>query len=265
MSLGIGGNMWSDKLAYDLVDRGLINPPDGGYFFGQTSVSITEEGARRAIELINETGARVPESILFRWRYNYVDNRDDEPRFTAIPPNRLPQSLIDRMAELEPLYENFIGQIDEARSLRERDSGVADTVHDSRAWTGAQRVYRIEIIKALVPSAMDALNGLIRQLETPGHNGGPPLEDVNEMLACLRQLHSALGRLLAAADGDAEADIFDGAITAVQRFATRFANMVRDDPVKYGLATLIGVSAGIGLIPAPIAAVGVASVMRVDR
>src|SRR5262245_16339186 len=71
--LGIRGR-WNDKFIDGLVEQRYIEANGEGEFFEDTSVSITELGKERAMSLIFEPGARVPESVFLEWRYNYIDD-----------------------------------------------------------------------------------------------------------------------------------------------------------------------------------------------
>lgn len=77
-------------------------------------------------------------------------------------------------------------------------------------------------------------------LAAPGHNGGPPLDEVEEALGELRQLHAALGKLLSAADDGKLAEAYnDGLAVEAARYAKRAARVLRDDPVPYALAASV--------------------------
>lgn len=113
--------------------------------------------------------------------------------------------------------------------------------YDASAWTGATRPNeRLLAVKTLMPVARNAVEQLMTLLEAPGHNGGPPLDEVEEAVTELRQLHAALGSLLIAADQGKLAQAFnDGLATEAARFAKRAARALRDDPVPYAIAASV--------------------------
>jgi hypothetical protein len=131
--------------------------------------------------------------------------------------------------------------------------GNADIIppgYDSSAWTGASKPSdRVMAVKTLIPIALHAVDQLIASLEAPRHNGGPPLDGAQEAVENLRQLHRALGNLLAAADdGTLEDTVKGGLATEAARYAKRAAKALRDDPIPYAFsATILAVMSACGL------------------
>jgi len=113
--------------------------------------------------------------------------------------------------------------------------------YDPSAWTGASsHVERVQAVKTLVPVAQNAVEQLLAMLDIPGHNGGPPLDEVEEAIGELRQLHAALGTLLGAADEGRLLEAFNGGLaTETARYAKRAARALRDDPVPYAIAASV--------------------------
>jgi hypothetical protein len=223
LALGIGGDWWSEKLVYDLVDQGLLEQPEGGYFFPTTPVKITDSGKLKALEFLDEPGARVPESVFCQWKYNYIDNKDNDPRYGGLKVDDLPPELTGRFVALESAYRHFVNLVQGERTRMQRYETPSNTTYDSSAWTGANRIERIRIIREMVGPIRNIVDGMIAQLEAVGHNGGPPLEDVSEQLDCLRHLHEALGRFLEATATDCGMDVFGGLVAEISNFSSRFA------------------------------------------
>jgi hypothetical protein len=113
--------------------------------------------------------------------------------------------------------------------------------YDSTAWTGASKpADRIKAVKTLIPVTLLAIEQLIASLETPNHNGAPPLDGTKEAVEQLRALHSALGALLAAADdGKLFNTVNEGIATEAARYAKRAAKALRDDPIPYAFSAMI--------------------------
>jgi hypothetical protein len=121
--------------------------------------------------------------------------------------------------------------------------------YDANAWTGLPSgAQRVQAIQTLIPVAQAAVGCLIEHLEKPGHNGGPPLDEIDTALDNLRLLHSALGKLLDLADdGRLATDLGDGLIVEIARYARRSAKAIKDDPLPYALSgTLLGLLTACG-------------------
>jgi hypothetical protein len=122
--------------------------------------------------------------------------------------------------------------------------------YDASAWTGIPSgPQRVHAVKTLIPVAQAAVACLIEHLEQPGHNGGPPLDEVETALENLRALHSALGKLLTVADeGKLASDKGEGLVVEIARFARRSAKALKDDPLPYAVSgTLLALFTACGI------------------
>jgi hypothetical protein len=121
--------------------------------------------------------------------------------------------------------------------------------YDASAWTGVQTpLQQVRAIKTLVPVAQAAVGSLIAHLETPNHNGAPPLQEVEFALEQLKKLHGALGHLLEVVeDGKLRSDITGGLIPEIARYGRQAARALRHDPLPYALSgTLLAVFTACG-------------------
>ncbi|MGW8135766.1 hypothetical protein [Sphingomonas zeae] len=118
---------------------------------------------------------------------------------------------------------------------------VGDPPFPSSSWTGAIRpIDQIVATKTMLPVAQSAIEQLIAALNSPRHNGGPPLDGVEDAIRDLRALHSALGEVLAAADtGGLDIAYNGGLAREVSQYAKRAARKLRDDPIPYAMSGLI--------------------------
>jgi hypothetical protein len=105
---------------------------------------------------------------------------------------------------------------------------------DSSAWTGIERpAARLKAVRALLPLAQAALEGMISVLEEMGDNGGPVLDERTEAIENLRALHKSLGELLQAADsGHLEDQLGEGLAAEAARYAKRAAHALKSDPMR---------------------------------
>jgi hypothetical protein len=105
----------------------------------------------------------------------------------------------------------------------------------SSAWTGIDSgVARVKAVKSLLPLAQAAVEGMIASLSEPNANNAPLLEQHEEAIANLRDLHSTLGALLEAADsGHLEDELGDGLAAEASRYAKRAARALSRDPMPY--------------------------------
>lgn len=165
------------------------------------------------------------------------------PTFKSFSPQWEP-----RRQEVREQFEPLLAEAESvtvSERLAASDHADAEVVrkpgYDASTWTGASGpAERVLAVKTLMPVAQNAVEQLMILLATPGHNGGPPLDEVEEALDELRQLHAALGVLLAAADDGRLTEAFnDGLATDAARYAKRAARALRDDPVPYAIAATI--------------------------
>ncbi|MBO9696673.1 MAG: hypothetical protein J7499_10795 [Sphingopyxis sp.] len=145
--------------------------------------------------------------------------------------------------QFEPLLDYLEGGA--VTGAQQRMPGL----YDASAWTGvSEPAQRARAVHALVPLAQAAIEALIAQLEAPGHNGGPPLDEIDAALEHLRKLHTSLGELLLVAD---EGGLFssrgEGLMVEAARYGRRAAKALKNDPVPYALsATLLGLLTACG-------------------
>ena len=120
-------------------------------------------------------------------------------------------------------------------------AGTMPGGYDSNAWTGVQdTVQQARAVKTLVPVTQAAIEVLIQHLEQRNHNGGPPLDEVEEAIGHLRNLHAGLGRLLTAAEsGKLTSTINEGLVGEIARYGRRAARTLKNDPVPYALSGLL--------------------------
>ena len=147
------------------------------------------------------------------------------------------------------LRDQFEPLLDFLESEREKPHHPTTGLYDSSAWTGAKSgLDQAKAIRTLLPVAQAAIGALIADLERPSHNGGPPLDEVEEALNLLRQLHAKLGELLAVVeDGKLSSLQGSGLITEAARYAKRAARTLRDDPMPYATAgTVLAIMASCG-------------------
>jgi hypothetical protein len=71
----------------------------------------------------------------------------------------------------------------------------------SAAWTGRRTAaQQAQIVRSLVPAALDGVESLIAEQEHALHNGGPADAERAAALQALRSLHAALGELISFAE-----------------------------------------------------------------
>ena len=131
----------------------------------------------------------------------------------------------------------------------------------SSGWTGIEGgIVRVQAVKALLPLAQSAIEGMISALSGPNANGAPLLDQHEYAINNLRELHRTLGALLDATDsGHLDDDLGEGLAAEAGRYAKRAANALSRDPIPYissalllGLLNACGVP-GIGVFVADIA------------
>lgn len=165
------------------------------------------------------------------------------PTFKSFSPQWEP-----RRQEVREQFEPLLAEAERMlapENIATGDHAEAEVVrrpgYDPSAWTGATGpTERVLAVKTLMPIAQNAVEQLIAILAAPGHNGGPPLDEVEEALGELRQLHEALETLLTAADEGKLTEAFnDGFATEAARYAKRAARALRNDPVPYAIAASV--------------------------
>lgn len=122
-------------------------------------------------------------------------------------------------------------------------------IADPADWTGMQsRAQRLAAAKSLLPVARASIERLIEELSKRSHNGGPPLEETEEAIQNLRELHRVLGTILEAVEGNNWSAVEGQGLPAeAARYAKRFARSVRNDPMPYAAsALLLGVLTACG-------------------
>lgn len=183
------------------------------------------------------------EMVIPKFVRRYRDLESLWPTLKSFSPQWEP-----RRQEVREQFEPLLSEAE--RMLASESFGISDHVsaeiirrpgYDASAWTGAAGPKeRLLAVKTLMPIAQNAVEQLMALLEAPGHNGGPPLDEVEEAIDELRHLHAALGALLAAAEESRLADAFnDGLATEAARYAKRAARALRGDPVPYALAASV--------------------------
>lgn len=99
---------------------------------------------------------------------------------------------------------------------------TADKKHASSAWTGRRTIReQVVIVRELAPIALRELDGLADLVESRRYND-PVTADA---IACLRELHSQLGELLAAVD---QGRLTREAVEAIERNKQRLATLVKE-------------------------------------
>ena len=161
------------------------------------------------------------------------------------------RSRIDRVDQIRRQFSPLL-EIAEEGSGPEIKSSV---------WTGIESgIVRVRAVKALLPLAQSAIEGMIQALSAPNANGAPLLDQHENAINNLRELHRTLGALLDAADsGHLDDDLGEGLAAEAGRYAKRAANALSRDPMPYissalllGLLNACGVP-GIGVFVADIA------------
>jgi hypothetical protein len=151
------------------------------------------------------------------------------------------QTKPERVQKVRDQFEPFLQQLSQPRPPEPIDSSL---------WTGQQgRVARLKMVRTLLPLAQSAVESMIADLSAPNPNGGPILDEREEALKHLRELHRSLGELLAAADaGHLDDELGKGLQAETARFAKRAARALRSDPAPYvSSALLLGIFTACGL------------------
>jgi choline dehydrogenase-like flavoprotein len=144
--------------------------------------------------------------------------------------------------ELEPLFrrvEELTARSIDAAPPWPGTSGPGGT--DPADWTGmATRAQKLATARALLPVARASIERLIEQLSRPTHNGGPPLDETENAIENLRELHAALGQILEAIEGGRWSELEGQGLPAeAAKYAKRAARALRDDPIPYAMSALL--------------------------
>ncbi len=190
---------------------------------------------------------------------NAADGRRNVSEDAQYP--NLRKELLRRVEEppsllaTHPSIDSFVAYIKGIRSKPARVQKVRDqfnllsggeaegqpTTSESSTWTGIKsQSERLRTIRKILPLAQAAVEGMIASLSDTGGNGAPLLDEREEAVGHLRQLHTVLGDLLAVADAGHLADeLGEGLAAEAARYATRAARALRDDPMPYVTAGLL--------------------------
>jgi hypothetical protein len=112
---------------------------------------------------------------------------------------------------------------------------------DASKWTGqADRVARLKVVRELLPVARTTIEAMIETLSQPGPNHGPLLDEREEAIGHLRELHGKLGELLTAIDGGRfDDDLGQGLAAEAVRLAKNIRDNVREEPLPCAVAGLL--------------------------
>lgn len=140
-------------------------------------------------------------------------------------------------------------------SEAETSASQTDAAVDSSSWTGARSPRALAVqVRAMVPTFQAALSILIEDYERPGDNEGPPLDERAQILLELRELHSALGRLLDSIDRPEWEGGHGGLLIEATRLAANIRARVTEKPLQYATIAVVEVTLGaLGLPGAGIA------------
>lgn len=147
---------------------------------------------------------------------------------------------VERVSQVRDQFETILNSIDSA------DKATAT----SDSWTGIEApAAKLRAVRALLPLAQAAIEGMIVVLEEPSGNGGPILDERVEALNNLRALHSSLGQLLEAADsGHLDDQLGEGLAAEAARYAKRAAQALKTDSMPYVASSLLlGLLSSCGL------------------
>jgi hypothetical protein len=143
---------------------------------------------------------------------------------------------------------NFMGPLlDRAEEFEARAEGAAveparlETKSTSSDWTGSlSSQQRMAVARDLLPIVRASLESLIKDLQAPGHNGGPILDDQKEAIDNLKRLHAVIGEILEACeDGSWDEVVTQGLPAQASRYAKRAAKLLKEDPMPYAVSALM--------------------------
>jgi hypothetical protein len=150
------------------------------------------------------------------------------------------------MASLKglPSKRDRVGRVREDFIAVAHPPASASEIIEAVGWTGSpDRVARLRTVKTLLPLAQSAVESMIATLSEPNPNGGPLLDEREDALKHLRELHHTLGEyLLAVEAGHLDDDLGQGLAAESARYAKRAAHALRSDPMPYlASALLLGI------------------------
>lgn len=180
----------------------------------------------------------------------------DDSQYTDLRKEFLRRKLeVPGFVRTHPSVDSFSALIKGTRSKADRVSQVRDQFDatlnglekidavdtDSSAWTGIQTpAAKLKAVRALLPLAQAAVEGMISVLQEAGGNGGPVLDERAEAIDNLRALHKSLGDLLQAADsGHLDDQLGEGLAAEAARYAKRAAQALKSDPMPYVASSLL--------------------------
>lgn len=198
----------SDAFLAERLQSILINAADG-----RRSVGDDSQYPNLRRELLRRTGAAPP----------LLTTHPSVDSFSAYI-----KGIRGKPARVQMVREEF-------GTFLEALNGQSSSLADASTWTGIEnRSARLSAVRNLLPLAQAAVEGMITALSDTGGNGAPLLDEREEAVGHLRQLHGALGDLLAAAEsGHLEDELGQGLAAEAARYATRAARALRDDPLPY--------------------------------
>ena len=198
---------------------------------------------------LNEVAAGSQEySEIRKWLFSRPDFSDRVPPFVRDNSNleRLSSFLFQEFKSADSRRNAVAKSLSSLVALALAHEGLEPandldaTSIDPSDWTGViSSKAKIETVRHLLPIAQDAVAKVIGELDRRGDNGGPPLDDREEALDCLRKLHHALGAMLSAIDTETFSELGEGLPLEAVRYTTRAIKILRDDPMPYALSTLL--------------------------
>ena len=216
---------------------------------------MATKGTRRREPLSDKALVERVQSVLINaatGRRSLSDDRDytNLRKQLSRRPFRTPQ-----LVATHPTVDSFVAFINGVADRAERERMVRDEFEprlrsleeaeteatDSAAWTGNEgRAARLKLVRGLLPVARSAVESLIDQLSAPNPNNAPMLDEREEALTHLRELHRTLGELLAAVDaGHLDDELGEGLQAEAARYAKRAARALRSDPMPYISSALL--------------------------
>jgi hypothetical protein len=167
------------------------------------------------------------------WRQELLQRLDYIPGLVATHPTvesfmAYAKGIPSKGARVEQVRKDFapfVAALD--------DTGTFRAV--SSSWTGIDNpVLRLKAAQELLPLARAGIEGLIATLSEGGGNNGPILDERQEAIDNLRELHRVLGEVLSAIDSGHFADrMGEGLAAEAVRYAKRATAALRDDPMPF--------------------------------